>query len=64
MSGHSHSVEFNEDGAYPVFVDGGIDSCGRNTYAASMLHIGATGIELETCDNSANTVLSESVSWK
>lgn len=64
VSGHSHSVEFNEDGAYPVFVDGGIDSCGRNTYAASMLHIGATGIELETCDNSAKTVLSESVSWK
>lgn len=62
--GHEHALDFDNNGAYPVFVDGGIDSAGSGSYVASILHLSSRGIELQSADTDGDILLSESVSWR
>lgn len=64
VSGHEHILEFDDDGAFPVLVDGGMDANGSGTYVASMLHISENGVRIQSADDSGMILLDENVSWR
>ena len=63
-SGHSHTLEFDNSGAFPVLIDGGVDSAGSGSYVASIMRISPNGIELESTDENGEILLSENVLWR
>lgn len=63
-SGHEHVLDFDESGAFPVLVDGGIDAGENGMFVASMLHISGAGIAIESADENGSVLLSENVSWR
>lgn len=64
VSGHEHILEFDNSGALPVLVDGGVDSNGSGSYVASIMHISPDGIKLESADQNGEMLLSENVAWR
>ena len=63
-SGHSHTLEFDNSGAFPVLIDGGVDSAGSGSFVASIMRISPNGIELESTDENGEILLSENVLWR
>lgn len=63
-SGHLHELDFDDSGAFPVFVDGGVDADGSGSFVASIMHISSDGIELCSADTDGQILLSEQVLWR
>lgn len=63
-SGHEHILEFEEGGNFPTLIDGGVDSVGDGSYAASILRISPSGIQMESADENGEILLNETVSWR
>lgn len=64
ISGHKHICDFDDSGATPVLVDGGIDANGNGTYVASLIKLSPNNIEIICKDNNGSNIVNETVEWK
>ncbi len=63
-SGHWHQSAFEQDGAFPVLIDGGVDAGGSGVYVASMLEITPKGIGVRSMDTNGKVTVDETVPWQ
>lgn len=64
VSGHEHKIIYDTNKDIAEFVDGGINSNGNGTYAASMLKLSPDGINILCYDNKGEKAVDENLPWK